>query len=147
MNSSASIVFCAGNPSFDRSARLVARSKRPLLAITTRSVMSRNPGFAALRNDPHAQFPAEPSPLRHTTSPRRSRVQLVLEDVDHVGREAAIRLASEVGDVHRDATTGFELALALGEHVFEHPEVLGVRARDAVAFEFLFVLLAGEVRR
>ena len=73
--------------------------------------------------------------------------EIVLQDADHVGGKAAVRLAAEVGDVHRDAATRFELPLALREHRFEQLEVFGVRARDAVAFELLFVLLAGEVRR
>ena len=123
------------------------RSKRPLLAMTTRSVTSRSTGFAALRNEPHAQLPAAPSPLRQMTSPRSSRPSSSWRMRDDVGGQAAVRLAAEVGDVHRDAPARLELARALGEHVGEQLEVLAVRARHAFAFEFLFVLLAREVRR
>ena len=73
--------------------------------------------------------------------------EVVLEDADDVGRQAAVRLAAEVGDVDGDAAARLELADALGEHVGEHLEVLEVRRRHAVALELLLVLLAGEVRR
>ena len=75
------------------------------------------------------------------------QAEAVLEDRDHVGRQPAIRLAAEVGDVDRDAAAGLELAHALGEHLGEHLEVLEVRAGHALALELLLVLLAGEVRR
>ena len=77
----------------------------------------------------------------------QQEAELVLEDADDVGGEAAVGLAAEVGDVHRDAPARLELARALGEHVGEQLEVLDVRARHAVALELLFVLLAREVRR
>ena len=71
----------------------------------------------------------------------------VLQDRDDVGREAAIGLAPEVGDVDRDAAAGLELANALGEHVVQQLEVLDVRARHPFLLELLLVVLAGEVRR
>ena len=71
----------------------------------------------------------------------------MLEDADHVGRQAAVRLAAEVGDVDGDSSAGLERAHALGEHVGQHLEVFEVRGGDALALELLFVLLAGEVRR
>ena len=61
-----------GSPSAARWAVVRARSKRPLLATTTRSVRSRSTGLAALRNEPHATEPDAPSALRHTISPRSS---------------------------------------------------------------------------
>jgi hypothetical protein len=73
--------------------------------------------------------------------------ETVLQDRDHVGSEAAERLAAEVGDVDRDPSARFEHPHALGEHVLEQLEVLEVRRRHAVTFELLLVLLAGEVRR
>ncbi len=75
------------------------------------------------------------------------QTEIVLQDPDDVGREAAIGLAPQVRDVHRDAPTRFQCSLAVGEHIREQLEVLDVRARDAVALELLLVLLAGEVGR
>ena len=77
----------------------------------------------------------------------QQQAEVVLEDADDVGRQAAVRLAAEVGDVDRDAPAGLELADALGEHVGEQLEVLEVRRRHALALELLLVLLAGEVGR
>ena len=77
----------------------------------------------------------------------QQQAEVVLEDADHVGRQAAVGLAAEVGDVDGDASAGLEGAHALGEHVGQHLEVLEVRGRDALALELLLVLLAGEVRR
>ena len=77
----------------------------------------------------------------------QQEMQPVLQDVDHVGGQAAVRLAAEVGDVDRDPAAGLEHAHAFGEHVVQQLEVLEVRARHAVALELLLVLLAGEVRR
>ena len=57
MKSSVPIVLRWGRPSAARCLTVRARSKRPLLATTTRSVMSRSTGLAALRNDPHAHEP------------------------------------------------------------------------------------------
>ena len=77
----------------------------------------------------------------------QQQAEVVLQDADHVGRQAAVGLAPEVGDVDSDATAGFELAHALGEHVGEHLQVLEVRRRHALALELFLVDLAGEVRR
>ena len=71
----------------------------------------------------------------------------MLEDADHIGGQAAVRLAAEVGDIDGDAASGLERAHALGEDVREHLQVLEVGGGDALAFELLLVLLAGEVRR
>ena len=110
---------------------------------------SRSTGFDGLRNEPHAQSRgtdvADALPP-HDLTPQEE-AEVVLQDPDDVGRQAAVGLATEVRDVDRDATTGFQRALALGEDVGEQLEVLDVGARDAVAVELLFVLLAGEVRR
>ncbi len=40
----------------------------------------------------------------------QEQTEIVLEDADHVGRQAAVRLAAEVGDVDRDPPAGLELA-------------------------------------
>ena len=66
----------------------------------------------------------------------------VLEDVDHVGGEAAVRLAAEVGDVDRDPPARLEHPHALGEHVVQQLEVLEVRARHTVALELLALEVA-----
>ena len=148
MNSSASIVLSRRQARAVRvRRRLSARSKRPLLAITTRSVMSRSTGLAALRNEPHAQLPAAPSPLRQMTSPRSSRPRSSCRMRMTSAERLRYGLRPEVRDVHRDAPARFELARAFGEHVAQQVEVLEVRRRDALAFELLFVLLAREVRR
>jgi hypothetical protein len=95
--------------------------------------MSRRTGLAALRNEPQAHEPLAPS-------------EAVLEDADDVGREAAVRLAAEVGHVDGDAAAGLELPHALLEHGLEQLEVLEVRRGDARPLELLLVGLAGEVR-
>ena len=73
MNSSVVMVLSDGRPSPWRCAVVRARSKRPLLAITTLSVMSRSTGLAARRKDPQATDPVAPSAFCQTTSPRSSR--------------------------------------------------------------------------
>src|SRR3546814_12773691 len=75
MNSSAVVVGSAGSPRAARTDGLTARSKRPLLAITTRSVRSRSNGFAGCLNEPQAQLPPAPLALRqlHPTRSRRPR--------------------------------------------------------------------------
>ena len=50
----------------------------------------------------------------------QQQAEVVLEDADHVGRQAPVRLAAEVGDVDRDPPARLELADALGEHLGEH---------------------------
>ena len=73
MNSSVDRLLRCGSPSCSRCAAERARSKRPLLAITMRSVVSRNVGLDGLRNDPHAHDPLDPLLFCHTISPRSSR--------------------------------------------------------------------------
>ena len=70
MNSSDVDVETDGSPRLARLAGTIARSKRPLLAIINRSVVSRKTGFVGDLNEPHAQLPDEPRCFSHTTSPR-----------------------------------------------------------------------------
>ena len=70
MNSSDVEVDTEGSPRLARLAGTIARSKRPLLAMIKRSVVSRKTGFVGDLNEPHAQLPDEPRCLSHTTSPR-----------------------------------------------------------------------------
>ena len=72
MNSSVISVLSWGRPSAARCATVRARSNRPLLAMTTRSLMSRSTGFDALRNEPQAHEPLAPSPFCQMSSPRSS---------------------------------------------------------------------------
>ena len=147
MNSSASIVFSDGRPAplaIGAAERAVeaalARDDHAFGGVAqhrVRGAAERAPRAAARR-----AFALAPDDLA-----AQQQLELVLEDVDDVGGEAAVRLAAEVGDVHRDAAARLELARALGEHVGEQLEVLDVRARDAVALELLLVLLAREVGR
>ena len=146
MKSSAEIVLSDGNPSSRRWSTLRARSKRPLLATMIRSVTSRSTGLVGLRNDPHAHDPLAPDAFLPDDLTAQQQPEPVLQDVDDVRRQAAIRLAPEVGDVGRDPTARLEHANAIGEHVGEQLEVFEVRARHAIALELLLVLLAGEVR-
>ena len=118
-----------------------------MLATITRSVRSRSTGLAALLNDPHAQEPVAPSAFCQIELAPQQEPEVVLEDADHVGREAAVGLAPEIGHVDGDAPAGFELPRALGEHRPKQLEVVEIGTGDAVAFELLLVLLAGEVRR
>ncbi len=73
MKSSVSTSLTWGRPSLARWATDRARSKRPLLATMTRSVMSRSTGLAALRNEPQAHDPLAPSAFCQISSPRSSR--------------------------------------------------------------------------
>ena len=60
--------------------RLTARSKRPLLATTTRSVTSRSTGLAGRWNEPQAQEPPAPARLvPHDLAPEQ-QAELVLQD-------------------------------------------------------------------
>ena len=77
----------------------------------------------------------------------QKQFEIVLKNANDVGGEAAVRLAPEVRDVHRDATAGLELAGALREHVGQQLEILDVRARNTVALELFLVLLPREIRR
>ena len=62
MKASLEIVLTCGRPMVWRRLGGMARSKRPLLATITRSVVSRSTGLAALANDPHAHGPRHPRP-------------------------------------------------------------------------------------
>ncbi len=70
--SSVSSVLSCGRCSAARCLAGLARSKRPLLAMTTRSLMSRSTGLAALRKEPQAHDPLAPSPFCQISSPRSS---------------------------------------------------------------------------
>ena len=72
MNSSAVVLGSNGSPRARRTGPFSARSNRPLLAMTTRSVRSRRTGLAGCLNEPQAQLPPAPRAFRHTTSPRSS---------------------------------------------------------------------------
>jgi hypothetical protein len=72
MNSSLLVVFSDGRRRWIRSFSGTARSKRPLLAMTTRSVRSRNVGLPARPNVPHAHEPLAPWLFCQMTSPRSS---------------------------------------------------------------------------
>src|SRR6266852_4481111 len=103
MNSSRQSEAADGRPSRWRCRAVSARSKRPLLAMTTRSVRSRRTAFAGRWNDPQAQ------------------------DADDIRGQRAVGPPAEVGDVDGDATPGLQLADALAEHLLEHLQVLQVR--------------------
>ena len=119
---------------------------RPLLATTTRSVTSRSTGLAALRNEPQAHDPLAPSAFCQTISPLGRSRRPVLEDGHHVGGQAPVGLAAEVGHVDGDAPARLERPGAVGEDVLQQAQVLEVGAGDALAVQLLLVLLAGEVR-
>ena len=72
MNSSRVMEGTEGNPRWARWRAVRARSKRPLLAITTRSLRSRRTGLVGRWKEPQAQLPPAPRALTQTTSPRRS---------------------------------------------------------------------------
>jgi len=146
MNSSVVMVLSEGRPSDCRCAAVRARSKRPLLAMTTLSVMSQH-GVGG---------PPEGSPRHRSGGPlgllpddlaTQQQAKLVLEDPDHVGGKAAVRLAAQVRHVHSDPSPRLQDPYAFGEHVAEHLEVLEVRGGHAVAFHLQLVVLAHEVRR
>ena len=120
----------------------------------TRSVMSRRTGLAGLRNEPQAQEPLVDLPFCQMISPRnrRPRSSRILIDI---GREAAIRLAAEVGDVHRDSAAGLEDPHAFLEDVVEESQILEIAAgnlADSIGIprrvdHLVLILLADEVRR
>ena len=100
----------------------------------------------AAERAPRARAAGSIALLPHDLAPEEE-LEVVLEDADHVAGQAAVRLATEVGHVHRDAPARLEHALALGEDVAEHRQVLEVRRGHALAVELGLVFLAGEVRR
>ena len=140
-------VLSYGSPAISRALGFSARSKRPLLATIDPLGDVAEGGVGGLgERTPRAAAAGALALLPDDLAPEQ-QAQAVLEDGGDVGREAAVRLAAEVGDVDRDAAAGFERAGALGEHVLEQLEVLAVRAGDAVGRQLLLVLLAGEVGR
>ena len=147
MKSSALMLATEGRPALRRSLGLSARPKRPLLATMTRSVTSRSTGLAGERKDPQAHEPAGPVALLPDDLAPGQQVQVVLEDGHHVGGQAAVGLAAEVGHVDGDPPARLEHPLALGEHLAQELEVLEVGTRHPFTVELLLVLLAGEVGR
>ena len=147
MKSSARMLLSCGRPAARRSFGLLARPKRPLLATITRSVTSRRTGLAGERKEPQAQEPLAPSPFCHMISPSGQEAQVVLQDGHDVGRQASIRLATQVGHVDGDPAAGLEHPLALGEHLSQELQVLEIRAGHTLAVQLLLVLLAGEIGR
>ncbi len=74
-----------------RLSALSARSKRPLLAMTIRSVTSRSTGLLGRWNVPHAHEPPAARPFHQTTSPRSSsprswRISVTSPPSDRYGR-------------------------------------------------------------
>ena len=134
MNSSRVIVAVDGRSRPSRCAGVRARSKRPLLAMTTRSVMSRSTGLAGRWNVPQAHDPPAARPFHQITSPRSSRPRS-WRIGRHVAGQRAVRAAAEVGDVDGDAPARLEHPLALGEHVAQQLQVLEVGGRHAVDAE------------
>ena len=115
MNSSLVSEISDGRPARRRAGREQARSNRPLLAMTTRSVTSRSTGLAGLRNEPHAHDPLAPSCLVPDDLAPQQQAEAVLQDGDDVGGQRPVRLAAQVGHVDGDAAAGLERAHALGE--------------------------------
>ena len=147
MKSSVAIVGSCGRP---RRLTLVDRERtlEPALAGHDHplgDVSQHRVGRAAERTP--CTRAARPGTLLPHDLPAQQQTEPVLQDVDHVGGQAAIRLATEVGDVDGDPAARLEHPDALGEHVVQQVEVLEIRAGHAVAFELLLVLFAGEVRR
>jgi putative ubiquitin-RnfH superfamily antitoxin RatB of RatAB toxin-antitoxin module len=75
----------------------------------------------------------------------QQEAQLVLEDAHDVGRQAAVGLAAEVGHVDREPPAGLEDAHALGEHLVQQPQVVGVGLGDLRVVLVDLVVLAHEV--
>ncbi len=100
-------------------------------------VLERSPGAV-----PRCALALAPDDLAAQEQP-----EVVLQDADHVGRQRAVRLAAEVGNVDGDATAWLELVDTYGEHLAKHLEVLAVRRRDVIVLEIFFVRLAREVGR
>ena len=147
MNSSAVVVATDGRPSLTRTGPLRARSKRPLLAITTRSVRSRSTGLAGCLEGAPGAVGARAAGLAPDHLAAQEQAEAVLQDPDHVGRQRAVGLAAEVGHVDGDAAARLELLDALGEDVLEHREVLDVGGRDVALAELGLVGLPREVGR
>ncbi|MEZ5250690.1 MAG: hypothetical protein R2713_16220 [Ilumatobacteraceae bacterium] len=85
-------LLTAGSPRRARFFASTARSKRPLLATTIRSLTSRSTGLPGRWNDPQAHDPDAPRCFTHTISPRSSirrsscRMEVTSADNDRYGR-------------------------------------------------------------
>ncbi len=123
------------------------RTKRPLLAMITRSLRSRSVGLDGWRNEPQAVDPAAPAGLDPQHLAPQQEAQPVLEDGDDVGRQRPVRAPAEVGHVDGDAPARLQDPDALGEDVLQHLEVVEVGGGDVALAEVLLVGLAREVRR
>ena len=147
MKSSVNTVLSCGRP-FDGSLADRARPVEATLAghdHTLADVAQHRVGGAAER--PPRTRTGRSLALLPDQLAAQEQTEIVLKDADDVGGQAAVRLATEIRHVHRDAAARFQLADALGEHLGEHLEVLEVRRGNALSLELLLVLLAGEVRR
>ena len=130
-----------------RSGGPATRSKRPLLAMITRSVVSRSTGLAGERNEPQAHDPLAPRCFCHTTSPRSSkrrsscRIDVTSAARLRYGRRPRLATLTAI------RPPGSSVRTRLGEDVAQHREVLDVVGRHVALTERRLVLLAGEVRR
>ena len=146
MKSSVSTSLASGRPSLARWATDRARSKRPLLATMTRSVMSRSTGLAALRSEPQAHDPLAPSAFCQISSPRSSRPRscsrMRITSADRLRYGLRPRLATLTamrppGSSVRTHSANTVVSMSRYS-----------RSDDgALAPQLLLVLLAGEVRR
>src|SRR5215210_5469471 len=103
MNSSLKSVAVDGRPSAWRWRAGTARSKRPLLAMTMRSVRSRSTGLPGRWKEPQA----------HDLTPEE-QAQAVLKDVRDVGGQRPVWPPAQIGHVHGDAAAGLQLLDGLG---------------------------------
>ena len=145
MNSSRNMVALEGSPCSWRWRAVRARSKRPLLAMTTRSVRSRRTGLPGRWNDPHAQEPPAPRPFHQMTSPRSSRrrrfwrMSMTSADRERYGRRPRLATLTAM------RPPGSSLSTHSPEHRGEHLQVGLVGLGDVVGAQGGLVLLAGEV--
>ena len=146
-NSSLLMSDSCGSPSFARSFAGMARSKRPFDAID--DALGEVAQHRVRRLHVRAERARSRRALRlhpHDLAAQQHG-ELVLQDRGDVTGQRAVRLATEVGDVHAHAPAGLEHPEALGEHVAQHGEVLEVLRRDVTGLEVGLVRLAREVRR
>ena len=147
MNSSAVVVARCGRPS---SARARARhgAVEPALAGDQDPLgeVAQHRVGRLLERAPRAVAAGAAGLAPHDLAPQQ-QAEAILQDADDVGRQGAVRLAPEVGDVDGDAAAGLELGHALGEDVFQHAQVVDVGGRDVPLAQLGFVGLAGEVGR
>jgi len=74
----------------------------------------------------------------------QQQAEVVLEDADHVGAEAAVRLAAEVGDVDGDPPPGSSARTHSANTSGAACRGTRVRRRHTLALQLLLVLLAGK---